>query len=418
VVDNGSRDATAARAAEAGATVVLEPRRGYGSACLAGIARLPADCGVVLFLDADHSDHAEEAGAVVGPILRGEADLVIGSRMLGVAEPGALLPQARWGNRLACLLMRLLFPRSGRPFTDLGPFRAISKAALDRIGMVDTNFGWTVEMQVKALQHRLRCIEVPVSYRRRTGVSKITGTVSGTIRAGSKILWTIFRYAFLERFRDSLLLAIAWRYATHAAMVAIALWHEGRPSASPPDSVLAAVPKIDWIACNNYWIWLAFWVPITLWLLVRDRPAGLRFLWLGGWLSLVRGLTIPLTGLGPVGAPDLNAGASAATLFDAWISIVNPFTALTTDAPHLCLTKDLFFSGHVATTFLLWLYCRPHPRLGPAALAAHLAMVAIVLLSHLHYAIDVVGAWAITFSLFALREGWRGVSAQAPAAPR
>jgi glycosyltransferase involved in cell wall biosynthesis len=198
VVDNGSTDATAARAAEGGATVVREPRRGYGSACLAGIAALPSDCDVVLFLDADHSDHGEEAAQLLAPIARGEADLVVGSRILGSAEPGALLPQSRYGNMLACFLMRLLF---GHRYTDLGPFRAITRSALDRIGMVDTNFGWTVEMQVKALQQKLRVVEVPVSYRRRTGVSKITGTVSGTVRAGSKILFTIFRYAIARRSR-------------------------------------------------------------------------------------------------------------------------------------------------------------------------------------------------------------------------
>jgi glycosyltransferase involved in cell wall biosynthesis len=198
VVDNGSRDETAARATVAGATVVREPRRGYGSACLAGIARLPADCDVVVFLDADHSNHAEEVVDLLAPIRAGRAELVIGSRVLGRAEPGALLPQARFGNRLACFLMRLLFQSGGVRFTDLGPFRAITKQALDRIAMEDVNFGWTVEMQVKALRHGLKVAEVPVSYRRRKGVSKITGTVSGTVRAGAKILWTIFRYALLR----------------------------------------------------------------------------------------------------------------------------------------------------------------------------------------------------------------------------
>ncbi len=196
VVDNGSRDATAERAAAAGAQVIREPRRGYGQACLAGIAALPPECDVVLFLDADHSDHAEETVLLLEPIARGEADLVVGSRRLGNAEPGALLPQARFGNALACFLMRVLF---GHRYTDLGPFRAITKTALQRIGMVDTNFGWTVEMQIKALRHGLRVVDVPVSYRRRTGVSKITGTISGTLRAGWKILWTIFRYGVLDR---------------------------------------------------------------------------------------------------------------------------------------------------------------------------------------------------------------------------
>ena len=212
-----------------------------------------------------------------------------------------------------------------------------------------------------------------------------------------------------RRWSDSLLLAIAWRYATHAAMVGVALWNERRPAPTLPDLVLDAVPKVDWIARHNYHFWFVAWVPVAVALLVRDRPACLRFLWLGGWVSLLRGATIPLTGLGPVEGPDLNAGADAAALWRAWLAIVNPVTALTTDAPHLSLTKDLFFSGHVASTFLLWLYCRPHRRLGAVALAAHLATTACVLLSHLHYAIDVVGAWAIAFSAYAVVEGWTGI---------
>jgi len=196
VVDNGSADATAERAREGGAKVVDEPRRGYGSACLRGIASLDPQVELVVFLDADHSDHAEELREVVAPILAGDADLVIGSRTLGTAARGALLPQARFGNRLACFLIRVLF---GHRYTDLGPFRAIGRDALSRIGMRDPDFGWTVEMQVKALQCGLRVAEVPVSYRRREGVSKITGTVRGTVAAGTKILWTIFRYGILQR---------------------------------------------------------------------------------------------------------------------------------------------------------------------------------------------------------------------------
>lgn len=196
VVDNGSRDATAARAAAAGARVVAEPERGYGAACLAGIAALRPDCELVVFLDADYSDHPDELPLLTAPIEADTADLVIGSRIRGNAEPGALLPQARFGNTLACFLMRCLF---GFRYSDLGPFRAIRRAALDRIGMCDRNFGWTVEMQIKALQHRLRIQEIPVSYRKRKGVSKITGTLSGTLRAGYKILWTIFVYGVLRR---------------------------------------------------------------------------------------------------------------------------------------------------------------------------------------------------------------------------
>jgi glycosyltransferase involved in cell wall biosynthesis len=194
VVDNGSTDATAAVACARGAEVVSEPRRGYGRACLAGIAALrPSPPEIVVFLDADYSDHPEELPDVVAPLLEGRADLVIGSRVLGEREPGALLPQARFGNLLACTLIRLLYRRR---YTDLGPFRAIDWRALESLCMRDETFGWTVEMQVKAARRRLRVVEVPVRYRRRIGTSKITGTVSGSVRAGYKILYTLFRYAW------------------------------------------------------------------------------------------------------------------------------------------------------------------------------------------------------------------------------
>ncbi len=134
--------------------------------------------------------------ALVAPILADEADLAIGSRVLGRRERGALLPQARAGNLVACLLIRLLY---GHRFTDLGPFRAVRWQALERLGMSDPDFGWTAEMQVKALREGLRCAEVPVSYRHRVGVSKITGTLSGTVRAGYKILWTVARHARSKR---------------------------------------------------------------------------------------------------------------------------------------------------------------------------------------------------------------------------
>lgn len=193
VADNGSRDGTARVAREGGAEVVEATRRGYGSACLAGLDHLrrtgPPD--VVVFIDADFSDHPEELPSLVAPILAGEADLVIGSRVLGRREKGALLPQARAGNLVACLLIRLFY---GHRFTDLGPFRAIRWDALERLGMADPDFGWTAEMQVKAVRLWMRCAEVPVSYRKRVGVSKITGTISGTVRAGYKILWTVGRH--------------------------------------------------------------------------------------------------------------------------------------------------------------------------------------------------------------------------------
>lgn len=191
VVDNGSTDRTPTRAVEMGARVVREPRRGYGQACLAGLAALD-DPDVVLFLDGDYSDYPEEAATLIAPIRQQTADLVIGSRVLGERESGALLPQARAGNALATTLIQLLY---GVRYTDLGPFRAIRYASLLQLQMSDRDFGWTVEMQVKAARQGLRIAEVPVRYRKRIGKSKISGTLIGTVRAGHKILWTIFRHA-------------------------------------------------------------------------------------------------------------------------------------------------------------------------------------------------------------------------------
>ena len=190
VVDNGSTDGTAAAARAGGAEVVHEPRRGYGQACLTGLKALGSDADVIVFMDADGSDVPAEAERVLEPILRGEADLVIGSRALGRAEPGSMTWPQRWGNRLSVGLIRVLF---GHRYTDLGPFRAIRRQSLERLGMRDTNFGWTAEMQVKAVKRGLRVQEVPVSYRRRVGRSKISGTVEGVVRAGTKIIWTIVK---------------------------------------------------------------------------------------------------------------------------------------------------------------------------------------------------------------------------------
>jgi len=190
VVDNGSTDGTAVVARERGAQVVDEPRRGYGTACLAGIAALDDDVEIVVFLDADYSDHPEELPRLVAPILSGDADLVIGSRTLGQCERGAIAPHARWGNRLAVTLMRLLLDAR---FTDLGPFRAIRADALRTLGMRDRDYGWTVEMQARAARTGLRVTEVPVSYRRRVGRSKVSGTVRGSVLAGWKILTMIWR---------------------------------------------------------------------------------------------------------------------------------------------------------------------------------------------------------------------------------
>jgi len=197
VVNNASTDETAENAQRAGATVVDESRRGYGYACLRGIEYAGSvSPDIIVFLDGDYSDHPEEMTSLVAPILSQEADLVIGSRTTGVREPGAMLPQAIFGNWLACSLMRLMW---GARYTDLGPFRAIRYKDLVRLDMQDRTFGWTIEMQIKAHLAGLRTLEVPVSYRRRTGVSKITGTVTGTIKASIKILWTLLRFALQTR---------------------------------------------------------------------------------------------------------------------------------------------------------------------------------------------------------------------------
>ena len=190
VVDNNSTDNTARSAIEKGARVVSEKRRGYGSACLKGIAELD-NPHIVVFLDGDFSDYPEEIVKLVAPIEAGEMDFVLGSRMILPESRLALLPQSRYGNQLAVFLMRLFFRHQ---YTDLGPFRAIRYESLKAIAMQDTNFGWTVEMQIKAVKKGLRILEIPVQYRERVGVSKITGTFSGTIKAGTKIIYTIFKY--------------------------------------------------------------------------------------------------------------------------------------------------------------------------------------------------------------------------------
>ncbi len=201
VVNNDSTDQTGHVAAQHGATVIDEPRRGYGQACLAGLAaiRQREEAGepspqVVVFLDADYSDHPEELPRLVQPILAGQADFVLGSRLLGKRERGAMPPQSLYGNRLACFLMRFLWRTE---YTDLGPFRAIDYQKLLDLKMTDTNFGWTIEMQIKAARAGLRILERPADYRRRVGVSKISGTLSGTIKAGTKILYTVAKYAWI-----------------------------------------------------------------------------------------------------------------------------------------------------------------------------------------------------------------------------
>jgi len=196
VVDNNSTDRTGEVARAAGAVVVLEPEQGYGAACLRGIEVAKAlGAEIIVFLDGDYSDHPEEIPQLIEPIVSGECDFVVGSRALGEVEKGALTPQQRFGNGLACLLMRWLI---GGHYTDLGPFRAISMSALERLQMADRNYGWTVEMQIKATRQGLRVKELPVRYRRRIGTSKVSGTVKGVVMAGYKIIATILRYAWFQ----------------------------------------------------------------------------------------------------------------------------------------------------------------------------------------------------------------------------
>lgn len=194
VINNASTDNTEQIAIEAGAIVLREPIPGYGRACLKGIEYLKQTRqvpDVVVFLDADHSDYPEEIPELVKPITHGNADLVIGSRALGIKEDGSMTPQQIFGNWLATRLLKLFY---GVKFTDLGPFRAIRFSKLIELEMQDKTYGWTVEMQLKAAKKGFQCVEVPVRYRRRIGFSKISGTVKGTIMAGYKILATIFKY--------------------------------------------------------------------------------------------------------------------------------------------------------------------------------------------------------------------------------
>ena len=196
VVDNGSSDSTAKVASDFGATVVSEEKKGYGQACLAGInyiKNLSYSPDIIVFIDGDYSDYPGEMKDLLLPVTEGRYDLIIGSRTIGKRQKGALLPQALVGNYIATRLIKLFY---GVSFTDLGPFRAIRYDKLLSLEMRDRTFGWTVEMQVKAAKREFRCAEVPVSYRKRIGTSKITGTIAGSVMAGIKIIWMIFRQLF------------------------------------------------------------------------------------------------------------------------------------------------------------------------------------------------------------------------------
>ena len=188
VVDNGSTDQPAKIAQKQGARVIFQPERGYGNACLAGIANLNKKTEIVIFLDGDYSDNPHQIADFIKTIHQQNVDLVLGSRVKGVQEARSLTVQQKFGNWLAVKLIKIFY---GHEYTDLGPFRAINREKLRQLNLNDPTYGWTVEMQIKALQRGFTVVEIPVDYRRRLGKSKISGTLSGTIKAGIKILWTI-----------------------------------------------------------------------------------------------------------------------------------------------------------------------------------------------------------------------------------
>ncbi len=200
--------------------------------------------------------------------------------------------------------------------------------------------------------------------------------------------------------------ALLFRYAAYAAMTALALWAELRPAPTLPDALLDRLPYVAWIDRANYWVWLCVYVPLAAAFLWTEPRRWVRYMVTGGLVSLARGVTIALTGMGVPDPAHAGPGIGSRDFWTAFVELLSPLGVFQRGALAAYLTKDLFFSGHVATTFLLWLYLRGRPRLAPVALAACLAVTASVLLAHLHYSIDVVGAWAVTFALFALREGW------------
>lgn len=196
VIDNNSTDATAKVAFENGATVLSEKRMGYGFACLKGmdyIAELNIKPDIVVFLDGDYSDYPEELTKIIQPIIEENIDFVVGARVSNLRESGSMTPQQIFGNKLATVLMKLFF---GSKFTDLGPFRAIKYEKLIALNMEDKTYGWTVEMQLKVLKQKMSYVEIPVRYKNRIGISKVSGTIKGSIMAGIKIIGWIFKYTF------------------------------------------------------------------------------------------------------------------------------------------------------------------------------------------------------------------------------
>lgn len=210
-------------------------------------------------------------------------------------------------------------------------------------------------------------------------------------------------------------LSFAFRFACYALMLWLALWAEARPAPSLPDAVLAVVPYVGWVDRNNYLLWLVAYVPVGLWLLATDGDRFVRYMVSSGLLAVTRGICIVATGLGPAHGTDVNAGLTPEARSAAFWQLVNPFGFFAPGgSAQVYLTKDLFFSGHTGTTFLLLLYVWKYPRLRWPMLVGHILVVTSLFFAHLHYTIDVIGAYAITYTLFAVREKqWRSENGSA-----
>lgn len=235
----------------------------------------------------------------------------------------------------------------------------------------------------------------------RTAPARVLGPAPGAANAPAEGGWIALRAAW-----QAVLLALLLRAASYAAMTAAAVWNELRPAPALPDLVLARIPYVEWVARANYLLWLGIYLPVALALLWKSPRAFVRYNVTGALVSLARGATLLLTGLGAPDPARAGPGISGHSPWQAFVELLSPWQVFAHGSMRAYLTKDLFFSGHTATTFLLLLYAWRWPRLRWPALAGHALVVASVFLSHLHYAIDVVGAYAVTFALFALREGW------------
>ena len=206
------------------------------------------------------------------------------------------------------------------------------------------------------------------------------------------------------KYRGGVIAALLWRYTTYSAMMFLCILNERVPADSLPDRIIAAVPVIPFIAKHNYHIWLLCYLPLAGWLMIKNRNKFIEFLYAGGVVSLLRGITIFLTTLGPVNGHDVNAGRPLNELIDGWLQIINPLSPFISNSWQIYLTKDLFFSGHTSSTFLLLLYLWKYPKIRLLAAAAHIIVVATVFFSHLHYTIDVIGGWAVAFAVYMAAE--------------